>query len=145
MWLSQRKKLKILTEKRMVTDKNGNQSTRPKWLPIKDSVKESLRLFAKSTGATFVVDSSARGYQALLHTFEIRDKLMHPKDVFALGVLDTDVKDAEVAIAWLNQVWTETFDACHAHTSANIQRALAAMAKAKEKQTGRAADHQNAT
>jgi hypothetical protein len=113
----------ILTETRTVLEK-GVQTTKPKWLPIKDAVKESLRLFAKSHGATFIVDCGTKGCKALCDTFSVRHRLMHPKDIFAVEVRDTDIQVAENGIHWFNQQCQSLLDQCQAHTAASIRKEL---------------------
>src|SRR4051812_46365314 len=52
--------LDMLREERV--DKNGVKKA--KWLHIRDSVKESMRLFAKAVGTPFHPDCSGKGYAA---------------------------------------------------------------------------------
>ena len=115
--------MEVLTETRTAVV-NGVPISKPKWLPTKDTVKESLRLFAKGVGATFNVDCGTSGCQALCETFQIRHRLMHPKDTFALGIIEADVKTAERGIDWFNIQCGELFAQCQAHIAANIENEL---------------------
>jgi len=74
-----KKETEILTEQRAVRSK-GIEKACPKFLPLRESVVQSFRLFAKAAGIRFVVDIG-QGYQALCATFEVRNRLMHPKDI----------------------------------------------------------------
>jgi hypothetical protein len=113
----------ILNETREVVE-NGSVKTKPKWLPIKDSVKESLRLFAKAVGASFTADCAAKGFKALCETFGIRHCLMHPKDVFAVEVRDKDIQIAEEGIHWFNQQCEDLLTQCQTHISSTIANQL---------------------
>lgn len=98
---------------------------KPKFLPLKDSAKESFRLFAKSVGATFVVDFGTPGGKALLDTVEVRNRLMHPKETFDLGISQRDIEASEKAIEWLNKLHNDLFDHCRAEIAAHTARLLA--------------------
>ena len=119
-----------LIEMREVVE-NGNVRTKPKWLPIGDSIKESFRLFAKAVGASFAPDCSANGFKALCDTFTVRHRLMHPKDVFAVEIRDKDVQTAEEGIHWLNQQCENLFTQCHAEIGARIECQLEILQKKK--------------
>jgi hypothetical protein len=109
----------ILTQTRTLLE-DGVARTKPKWLPIKDSVKESLRLFAKSLGASVTVDSGTKGFKALCDMFGVRHRLMHPKDVFAVEVRDKDIQTAEEGIHWFNLQCQGFLDQCQANMAATI-------------------------
>ena len=108
---------------------NGNVRTKPKWLPIGDSVKESFRLFAKAVGASFTPDCSAIGFKALCDTFGVRHRLMHPKDIFAVEVRDKDVRTAEEGIQWFNQQCQEVIAQCQSKVRATISYQLEILQK----------------
>lgn len=120
-----------LNEIREVVE-NGNIRTKPKWLPIGDSIKESFRLFAKAVGASFTPDCSAKGFKALCDTFAVRHRLMHPKDVFAVEVRDKDVQTAEEGIHWLNQQCENLFTQCQAEVGARIAYQLETLQKKRD-------------
>jgi hypothetical protein len=117
-----------LVEMREVVE-NGNVRTKPKWLPIDDSIKESFRLFAKAMRASFTLDCNAKGFRSLCDTFIVRNRLMHPKDVVALEVHDKDVQTAEEGIHWLNQQCENLFVQCHREAEARIIQELEILQK----------------
>jgi hypothetical protein len=90
--------IEILTEQRIVVI-NGVQTIKPKWLPFPTSLKESFRLFAKATGATIKTDYGVVGFEALCSTFDLRNRLMHPKKPFDVQVDAQDIETAEQGIA----------------------------------------------
>lgn len=120
-----------LNETREVVE-NGNVRTKPKWLPIGDSIKESFRLLAKAVGATFTPDCSAKGFKALCDTFAVRHRLMHPKDVSAVEVHDKGVQTAEEGIHWLNQQCENLFTQCNEEIGARITCQLEILQKKRD-------------
>jgi hypothetical protein len=95
------KEAELLAEKRIAKE-NGAEKVRPLFLPLRDSVRQSYRLFGKALGVQIAVDYG-KGYQALCATFEVRNRLMHPKDPFSVEVRDSDLQTANTAIAWFNK------------------------------------------
>jgi len=112
--------IEILTEKRIVK-KGGDQMTRPKFLPFQDSIKESFRLFAKAAGTTVIVDYGD-DYLNLCKTFEVRNRLMHPKKPFDVEVNEDDMKAAGRGIIWFNTAYVGVIDQCHAHFGKNVEQ-----------------------
>ncbi len=104
------KEIEILTEKRIVKE-NGVETTRPNFLPIQVSVIKSFRLFAKSFGVKILIQQD-RGFVALLATFDVRNRLMHPKNVVSLEVRESDLRTADEAMAWFNKIQTEVVAQC---------------------------------
>jgi hypothetical protein len=113
------KEIEILTEKRVV-EVNGIQTTRPKFLPFPDSLKESFRLFAKAAGTTVIVDYGDK-FTDLCKTFEVRNRLMHPKQPFDVQVSTEDINTADRGIIWFDKTSTSVTDQCHAHFGRNIE------------------------
>lgn len=121
------KEIEILTEKRIASS-NGIQITKPKFLPFPDAVKESFRLFAKAAGTKVTVDySNVSGFDDLCVTFEIRNRLMHPKKPFDVEVKTKDIHMAERGIHWFNRAYISVIDACNAHIGRTVEVRLAAL------------------
>lgn len=106
--------IEILTEQRKVMIR-GVETVRPKWLQFPDSLKESFRLFAKAVGARVTIDYGVEGFSDLRKVFEIRNRLMHPKQPFDVQVSERDLDTADRAIAWFNDAHIGVLDQCHAH------------------------------
>lgn len=113
------KEIEILTEKRII-EQNGVQITKPKYLAFPDSVKESFRLFAKAAEATVTVDFGDN-FLDLCKTFEVRNRLMHPKQPFDVEVTSENINTANRGIIWLDETCTSVTDQCHAHFGKNIE------------------------
>ena len=120
------KEIEILTEQR-ITVTNGVQMNKPRFLPFSDSVKESLRLFAKAAGVTAKIDCGGVGYMALCRTFEVRNRLMHPKTPFDVEVNVRDIDAANQGIEWFNQECSRVIDECQAHCNQSFQKAIQAL------------------
>jgi hypothetical protein len=110
----------ILTEERIVV-RNGVQTKQPKRLPFPESVKESFRLFVKATGATLKINYGVAGYSALCKTFEVRNRLMHPKSPFDVEVKGQDVETAEQGILWFNKTYIDMVDRCQTHLDQTVE------------------------
>jgi hypothetical protein len=116
------KEIEILTEQRIKVNVAGVKTVRPKFLPISDSVKESFRLFGKSLGATITIDYSIQGYRDFCEVFEIRNRLMHPKGPFDVGIDVDDIAVADRGVDWFNRAFTELFEQCKKHMHDSIAK-----------------------
>jgi hypothetical protein len=119
--------IEILSEKRIV-EKNGIQTTRPKYLPFPDASKESFRLFGKAVGATVTIDYDA-GFTDLCATFEVRNRLMHPKKPFDVEVNANDINTAERGIHWFNKAYTGVIHQCQTHIGQTIENQIQILAQ----------------
>jgi hypothetical protein len=102
----------ILAEQRTVTGDNGVQTVRPKWLPFPDSLKESFRLFAKPVGTVVTLDYGPGGFSDLCSTFQVRNRLMHPKQPFDVEVKAEDMKAADRGMEWFNRAIADLLGEC---------------------------------
>ena len=103
---------------------NGVETKRPKYLSPSDSIKESFRLFGKALGATVVVDYGVQGFADLCMTFEIRNRLMHPKSPFDVQVDRKDIDTADRAILWFNRTYQGVIDQCQKHVNENVAKLM---------------------
>lgn len=95
------KDIEIATECRLHT-KDGVTKTSPKFLPFPENVKETFKVFVKAHAAEVVINYENQGSRDLCSTFELRNKLMHPKGPFDVEVNDKAVDDAERGMKWLD-------------------------------------------
>ena len=91
--------LKIVTERRTYI-KAGVTKTKPVYLPFRDNLKETFKIFAKAHTISSSTDFSVSGFVELCEAFELRNKLMHPKTVFDLGVDDKALDNADRGLKW---------------------------------------------
>jgi hypothetical protein len=120
------KEVQILTEQRIVVEPDGTQTIRRKFLPFPESVKESFRLFGKAIAATLGL-TYGTGYDKLCETFELRNRLMHPKAPFDVEVRPDQIDTANRGIEWFNEAYTGVLEQCQAQ----IQQRIATMLKSR--------------
>lgn len=94
--------VKIVTERRTYIE-NGIEKSKPAFLPFRDSVKETFKIFAKVHTISSTTDFSAAGFEELCNTFELRNKLMHPKTVFDLEVSDKALDGGDRGLKWFKE------------------------------------------
>jgi hypothetical protein len=93
------RELEIATERRQIIE-NGVVKTKPVFLPFRDNLKETLKIFAKIHEVEIAIKYDDSGFKDLCDTFELRNKLMHPKGPFDLGVTNGAVDAAERGTQW---------------------------------------------
>jgi hypothetical protein len=91
--------IKVVTERRTYVE-NGVEKSKPAFLPFRDNVKESFKVFAKAHTISSSADFSASSFTELCQAFDLRNKLMHPKNVFDLGVDDKALDEADRGLKW---------------------------------------------
>jgi hypothetical protein len=96
--LTQRE-LEIAKERRELVQ-DGVQKTKRVFLPFADNLKETLKIIAKIHAVEITIKYEESGFKDLCDTFELRNKLMHPKGPFDLGVTDNAVDAAERGTQW---------------------------------------------
>jgi len=90
--------LEIINEKRVVL-REGKTETRPYWLKFRDNIKATFEMFAKVHGVTLVWKDSA-DLDALCQTYELRNRLMHPKRPYDPEVSDSAIEAAQRGANW---------------------------------------------
>ena len=84
-----------------------------RFLPFRDNLEQTFKLFAKVHGASCCADFADRGFDALCQTFELRHRVMHPKSFMTFGVRDIETRRAGEAIVWLHQELQRLLGASH--------------------------------
>jgi hypothetical protein len=103
--------MKILTERHTYVE-DGIEKSKPAFLPLRDSVKETFKIFAKTHTISSTTDFSATGFTELCNAFELRNKLMHPKTVFDLEVNDKALDEADRGLKWFNHTLVKLLQEC---------------------------------
>lgn len=103
--------LKIVTERRTYVEA-GVAKTKPVYLPFRDNLKETFKIFAKAHTIPFSTDFSVSGFVELCEAFELRNKLMHPKIVFDLGVEDEALDGADRGLKWFKTSLVQLLKDC---------------------------------
>ena len=96
-----------------LTEKPQKAGKKPKFLPFRDNLKETFKFFAKVHGAVCGTDFQQDGFSALCETYELRNRLVHPKSFMTFCVSDTEKSRAGEAIKWLYEELNRLMDGCH--------------------------------
>lgn len=93
--------MEVVTELRM--DKKSGLR-KPAFLRPRKNVKETIKLFAKAHAIQLTLKQDDQKFDDLCSTFELRNKLMHPKNSSDLEVKEDEIKAAVQGWNWLNFV-----------------------------------------
>lgn len=99
----------------------GEVKKRPPKLKTIPNVQFAFKLLADVEGSDWTLDTSSKGWQSLLRTSKVRDRLMHPKTLSDLTVSDNETRDAWDSFTWFQE---------------QINNALKVIAQSLEKQLG---------
>jgi hypothetical protein len=102
----------LLREQRYLLDDKGQPKIVDQFLRFPNSLLLSLQTYAKNHGATFKVDKSTSGWQALKRAIRRRHNVTHPKSLACLTVSDADVQDLTQASQWWQDTLMSLFEAC---------------------------------
>jgi hypothetical protein len=102
--------ISIAIEKRTVM-KGEKLETKKNFLPFKDNIKATFKMFAKVHDVPFAFNAD-KNFDALCDTYELRSRLMHPKRPFDPNVSDSDIEAAEKGTEWLAKEWGPLMAAC---------------------------------
>jgi hypothetical protein len=79
----------------------ANAAKKPRFPGFADNIKETFRMFAKIHRGTCSTDFGQHGFQDLCKTYDIRNRVMHPKTHALFAISDDETKTAGAALAWL--------------------------------------------
>jgi hypothetical protein len=102
----------LLREQRYLLDDKGQSKIVDQFLRFPNSLLLSLQTYAKNHGATFKVDKSTSGWQALKRAVRLRHNVTHPKSLACLTVSDLDVHVLTQASPWWQGTLMSLFNAC---------------------------------
>jgi hypothetical protein len=91
--------MEVITELR-IDKKDG--LPKPAFLRPRENVKQTVKLFAKVHAIQFSIKYENQSFDDLCRTFELRNKLMHPKNSFDLEVKEDAYKASVNGWNWLN-------------------------------------------
>ena len=94
----------------IVTERRANN--KPAYLSFRENVKETLKIYAKAHTTQIIINYNEPGFDDLCNTFEIRNKLMHPKKLFDLEVSDAPLNAAFRGEKWFATVLTKLLNEC---------------------------------
>ena len=102
--------LEIIKEQRTI-ESDGRTEVRPKFLKFRDNLKATFSLFGKVHGEAFLVKCD-QDFDALCKTYDLRNRLMHPKGPMDPDVSDTDIKNSQRGLCWLSSEYRRLFERC---------------------------------
>lgn len=97
------KDMEVLTELRI--DKNG--VNKPAFLPIRENIKETFKVFIKARRIQREIKYDDSRFTDLCDTFELRNKLMHPKKQQDLGISVKMLEAGERGVNWFGEKFRE--------------------------------------
>ena len=103
--------LKVVTERRTYVEA-GVTKTKTAFLPFRDNVKETFKVFANAHTIQPTIDYNVTGFAELCEAFELRNRLMHPKTVFDLGVNDKELNKADKGLKWFKKSLVQLLNDC---------------------------------
>lgn len=75
---------------------------KPRFLRFQDNLKETFRVFAKVHKTTCVADFNEKGFDDLSKTYELRNRVMHPKSSATFSIRDDETKRAGTGLGWFH-------------------------------------------
>jgi hypothetical protein len=79
---------------------------------FRENFKTTFKLFAKAHGTSCPTDFGREGFEAFCATFELRNRVTHPKSFAAFTVRDDETKRAGIAIEWLGGEFSRLLQVC---------------------------------
>lgn len=102
-------------ELEFLTETMQTPGKRPKFLRFQDNLKETFKWFYKVHHTTCAVDFGQAGFAALCETYELRNRITHPKNVMTFCVSDSEKSRVGEGIKWLDTELQKLFGACGSH------------------------------
>ena len=90
----------------------ANTGKKLKFPGFRDNFKLSFNTFSRVYRATCTTDFGSAGFESLCKTFELRNRLMHPKSIKTYCVTDEEKQTCADASAWLHRELDRLMDAC---------------------------------
>jgi hypothetical protein len=81
-------------------DAKGNITTKPLHPTFLNNIRFTFKISAKTIGSSFTLQTGGGGWEALRKALEVRNRLMHPKDIHRLEVTADELKASKKAFDW---------------------------------------------
>jgi hypothetical protein len=81
---------------------NGDVASRPAKIPLTSNLKFTFKIFSKVFENWTELDTSGLGWECLLRSVKVRDRITHPKTSSDLLVSDEQVIEANHALRWFD-------------------------------------------
>ncbi len=90
---------------------------------FRKNLTQTFEIFAKVHKVPFSVNPDKK-FEALCATYELRNRLMHPKRPFDLDVSDQNIDDAMLGAMWFHQAFDKLMRLRDAETDKFIENAI---------------------
>lgn len=91
---------------------NGDVSSRPQFFSFAKNFKFACATFVRVFHCTYSPNFRDEGWKCVQDVFEVRNRLMHPKELKGIEVSDAEVGSLKKADAWLQKVLTGLSESC---------------------------------
>jgi hypothetical protein len=88
-----------LQEETYFVDDRGKVRPQPRFLPISTSIRLVVDLIQKFR-PQYQLDFTHMGWQCLRNAVDVRNRIVHPKELSELTISDSDVRDCGAGFAW---------------------------------------------
>jgi hypothetical protein len=99
--------LAMLSEESYDLNEKGEAYKVKKYQKLKGNIQFAFAMYAKSIGVIYTLNVQEKGWDSLMRSIKVRDRLMHPKKPGDLDVTDTEFKDVVAAHRWFFQKYAE--------------------------------------
>jgi hypothetical protein len=89
-----------LREETYTVSDNGNVKVQTRFLPLISSLRLAIRIVQRYR-STYVIDFNDKGWDGLVKSVEVRNRLVHPKTIDDLAVTNEEVERASAGLDWL--------------------------------------------
>ena len=103
--------IELATERRK-RNKNGVIKEIRVFSPFPERVKEAFKLFSKAHAVEIPIEYDNAGFNDLCVTFELRNRLMHPKGIFDLQVNNQAIETAIRGQKWFASTLDVVLEKC---------------------------------
>ena len=102
----------MLKEESYDLDNSGKTVTKCQNLSVSKNFKFGCKMYFQVFECSYVVNFRSEGWACVLKTFDVRNRLMHPKQSKGIEVSDSELQDLQRANDWLREVRLGLVESC---------------------------------
>jgi hypothetical protein len=134
--------VQLAKEESYELDPSGIVKLRSAKLQTLANVRFAFNIFAKCARLDWSLDVSSNGWEQLRRSFQVRNRLTHPKRCEDLVVADTEVRDCLSAFSWFDAQFIDAMASTIATLEKELRSVLARkLDRRKEPQTSHSSGH----
>lgn len=115
------KETAALKEQKLKPQGTGPDKIIPAFLPMEESLKFTLRCYAKNHGIDGDDPELGSGWESMLNAIKIRNRLTHPKSVVSLTLTQEEINSVNEARKWWHESVQKLLTACE-HEDERLRR-----------------------